>query len=68
MFKLLKRMSNTFRFKDQLPSQLNLLVLYKYKCDTCNSVYLGKTRRHFLERQYEYLRLSVLTNKAFEVQ
>ena len=26
----------------------------KFKCDTCNSVYFGKTKRHLLVREYEH--------------
>ena len=35
-------------------------------CDTCNSVYIGKTKWHLLVRQYEHLGLSVLTEKALK--
>ena len=41
-------------------------MLYKFKCDTCNSVYIGKTKWHLLVRQYEHLGLSVLTEKALK--
>ena len=57
---------NTFRFKDALPKHINLKVLYKLKCSICNSVYIGKTKRHLLVRQYEHLGLPVLTNKALK--
>ena len=63
VFKSSKRMANAFRFKDQLPLHLNSMVLYQFMCNTCNSVYLGKTKRHLLVRQYEHLGLSVFTNK-----
>ena len=33
---------------------------------TCNSVYIGKTIRHLLVRQYEHIRLSVFTEKALK--
>ena len=57
-------MSNAFRFKDQIPKCLNSMLLYKFTCNTCNSVYIGKTKRHYLVRHFEHLGLSVFTNKA----
>ena len=59
-------MSNAFRFKDQIPKCLNSMQLYKFTCNTCNSVYIGKTKRHYLVRQFEHLGLSVFTNKALK--
>ena len=62
--KVTVRMSNAFRFKDQIPKCLNSMLLYKFTWNTCNSVYIGKTKRHFLVRQLEHLGLSAFTNKA----
>ena len=64
VFKSSLRMSNAFRFKDQIPKCLNSVLLYKFTCNTCNSAYIGKTKRHYLVRQFEHLGLSVFTNKA----
>ena len=58
------RMSNAFPFTDQVPKCLSSMLLYKFRCNTCNSVYIGKTKRHYLVRQFEHLGLSVFTNKA----
>ena len=33
-------------------------------CNTCNSVYIGKTKRHYLVRQFDHLGLSVFNSKA----
>ena len=41
------------------------MLLYKFTCNTCNSAYISKTKRHYLARQFEHLGLSVFTNKAF---
>ena len=38
-------------------------VLYKYRCDACNNVYIGKTKRHLIVRQYEHLGISIATDK-----
>ena len=66
VFKSSVRVSNAFRFKDQIPKCLNSMLLYKFTCNTCNSVYIGKTKRHYLVRQFEHLGLSVFTNKALK--
>ena len=58
------RMSNAFLFKNQIPKCLNSMLLYKFTGNTCNSVYIGKTKKHYLVRQSEHLGLSVFTNKA----
>ena len=42
------RMSNASRFKDQIPICLNSMLLYKFTCNTYDSVYIGKTKRHYL--------------------
>ena len=64
VFKSSARMSNAFQFNDQIAKCLNSMLLYKFTCKTCNSVYIGKTKRHYLVHQFEHLGLSVFTNKA----
>ena len=51
-----------FKFKDKIPDALRSNVVYKYKCDSCNAVYIGKTSRHFSTRVKEHLGISFLTN------
>ena len=62
VFKTSNRLRNAFRFKGQLPKCINSKVLYKYKYDICNNVYIGKTKRHFIVRQYEHLGKSIATD------
>ena len=62
VFRTSNRLCNTFRFKEQLPKYINSKVLYKYKCDICNNVYIGKTKRHLIVRQYEQGK-SIATDK-----
>ena len=38
-------------------------MLYKYKCDICNNVYVGKTKRHLIVPQYEHLGKEIATDK-----
>ena len=56
---------NFFPFKDKLPVHLCSKFLYRFKCDGCNSIYVGKSKRHFLIRAYEHLGLSYRTNKKY---
>ena len=39
VFKSQRKLSNVFRFKDRLPSDLVSGVVYKYTCGRCNSTY-----------------------------
>ena len=63
-FKSFVTMSSGFRFKNQIRKCLNSVLLYKSMRNTCKSVYIGKTKRYYLVRQFEHLGLSVFTNKA----
>ena len=40
-------------------------ILYRFTCDGCNSIYIGKSKRHFLVRAFEHLGKSIKTGKAF---
>ena len=42
---------------------MNSNVVYEYKCNICNDVYVGETNRHYLICQYEHLVRSILTEK-----
>ena len=53
-----------FTFKDRLPMHLRSKILYRFKCDGCNSIYVGKSKRHFLVRASEHLGVSYRTGKA----
>ena len=45
--------------------RLRSKILYSYTCDGCNSIYIGKSKRHFIVRAYEHLGLSLRTGKKF---
>ena len=63
VFKSQRKLSNVFRFKDRLPSDLMSGVVYKYTCDRCNSTYYGETDRHLKVRMGEDIGISLLTFK-----
>ena len=60
-----KRLGSFFRFKDKVPLNARSLVLYKFTCSSCNSAYVGKTKRHFLVRTFEHLGNSLATGNKF---
>ena len=60
-----RKLRNLFTFKDKLPMLFRTNILYRFTCNGCNSIYIGKTKRHFLVRAYEHLGLSLRTGNAF---
>ena len=60
-----RKLRNLFAFKDRLPMRIRSKILYRYTCNRCNSIYLGKSKRHFLVRAYEHLGLSLRTGKRY---
>ena len=42
---------------------MNSKVVYKFKCNICNDVYVGERKRHLLVCQYEHSGKSILTEK-----
>ena len=63
LFRSSNRIRNAFRFKDQIPKYINSKVIYKFKCNICNDVYISETKRHLRVREYEHLGRSILTEK-----
>ena len=54
---IIDKIRNAFHFKDQIPIYMNSNVIYKYKCNICNDVYIGET---------EHLGRSILTEKPLK--
>ena len=63
VFKSQRKLSNVFRFKGCLPSDLVSRVVHKYTCDRCDSTYSGETDRHLKVRSGEHIGISPLTFK-----
>ena len=63
VFRSSNRIRNAFRFKDQIPKYMNSKVIYKFKCNICNGVCNGETKRHFFVHEYEHLGKPILTEK-----
>ena len=49
------KVGNMFSIKDPIPKSLRSLVVYKFSCAGCNSVYVGETCRHFTTRVREHV-------------
>ena len=60
-----RKIRSFFTFKERLPLHLRSNILYRFTCDGCNSIYIGKSKRHFLVRAFEHLGKSIRTGKEF---
>jgi len=51
-----RKTADFFMNKDRVPNQLRSNIIYKYKCEECNSSYIGETTRHFITRIREHIK------------
>ena len=51
VFKSPSKIGNHFHFKDVIPKKLCSDIVYSFKCNSCNAIYYGKTKRHFTSEQ-----------------
>ena len=65
IFNCSNRLRNFCSFKDKIPLSVRSHILYRYTCDDCNAIYVGKTRRHYLVRVFEHLGVSLATHKKY---
>ena len=64
IFKVSLRMKNYFNFKDKIKRELRSLLVYNFKCNSCNAEYIGKTKQHYRTRTSEHIGVSPLTGKC----
>ena len=64
IFKISLRMKNCFNFKDEAKRVLGSLLVYNFKCNSCNAEYIDKTKRHYRTRTSEHIGVSPLTGKC----
>ena len=64
VFKSDKRLGSFFSFKDMIPLNICSLLI-KFTCSSCNSAYVGKTKRHFVVRMFEHLGISLSTSNNY---
>ena len=54
---------NFFQLKDRIPTLLRSSVVYKFKCQSCNALYVGQTRLHLKQRISKHCGVSFRTNQ-----
>ena len=64
IFKVSLSMKNYFDFKDKIKRELRSLLVYNFKCNSCNAEYICKTKRHYITRTSEHIGVSPLTGKC----
>ena len=60
-------MKNYFNFKDKAKRELRSLLVYDFKCNSCNAEYIGKTKGHYRTRTSEHIGVSPLTGKYVKI-
>ena len=79
IFKSPSKIVDHFHFNDVIPKNLCSGIVYSFKCNSCNAIYYGKTKRHscsaiyygkrkrhFYVRAAEHMGISHLTNKRLK--
>ena len=66
IFKSPSSIFDHFHFKDVIPNKLCSGIVFSFKCNSCNAIYYGKTKRHFYVRAAEHMGISHLTNKRLK--
>ena len=64
IFKVSLHMKNYFNLKDKIKQELPSLLVYNFKCNSCNAEYIGKTKRHFRTQTSKHIGVSSLTRKS----
>ena len=64
VFKISLRMKNYFTFKDKTKGELRSLLVYNFKCSSCNGEYIGKTKRQYRTWTSEHISFSPLSGKC----
>ena len=65
-YRSVMRLQNFFRVKDCFPRDLASRVVYRYTCNCCDAVYIGKTDRHFGTRRGEHIGFSLRTGRSIK--
>ena len=50
------KIKNYFSYKDRIPDDLKLFLVYKFTCASCSTSYIGKTCRRFKTRIEEHIK------------
>ena len=63
IFRPMQRLWAFFRLKGRILLSLRSRIVYKYKCQRCNALYVGQTVRHFHKRISKHMGISAFTGK-----
>ena len=63
IFKSPSKIVDHFHLKYVIPKKLCSRIAYSFKCNSCNAIYYGKSKRHFYVRAAEHMGILHLTNK-----
>ena len=61
IYKSLDTIGSRFRVKDKMPEECMSCIIYQYKCDSCNAIYIGKTEQNFRCRIAQHRGISFRT-------
>ena len=61
IYKSLNTIGSRFQVKDKMPVDCMSCIIYQYKCDSCNAIYIGKTEQNFRCRISQHLGVSFRT-------
>ena len=65
VFHPVRCLPNFFSIKDHLPIGMRSHVVYLFKCQSCDALYVGETCRHIYTRISDLMGISTLTGKKF---
>ena len=57
------KIGHFFKFKEIIPTMLRSLVVYEFRCSSCNARYVGQTARHLTTRVCEHMGISPRTKR-----
>ena len=61
IYKSLDTIGSRFQLKDKMPEDCMSCIIYQYKCDSCNAIYIGKTEQNFRCRISQHMGVSFRT-------
>ena len=61
IYKSLTTIGGSFHMKDKMPEDCMSCLIYQYKCDSCNAIYIGKTEQNFRCRISQHCGVSFRT-------
>jgi hypothetical protein len=67
IYKSVDTIGSRFRVKDKMPEECMSCIIYQYKCDSCNAIYIGKTEQNFRCRIAQHRGISFRTGAKLSI-